>query len=141
MGWGETCLASSQAEGGRAAAGGRGPQGSCPLLLSGPSLTPPPPGRSIESPSLGFSSEAFLPHLLEDELGQFSDLEMELDSQNWQHTVGREAAAQLPQQEIDRQEVINGEGGGTGGVCPLGGGTEVSRALSPSLTKPPKGPS
>ncbi|XP_032089741.1 rho guanine nucleotide exchange factor 11 isoform X1 [Thamnophis elegans] len=72
-----------------------------------PPYTPKMGRRSIESPSLGFSSEAFLPHLLEDELGQFPDLEMELDSQNWQHTVGREAAAQLPQQEVDRQEVIN----------------------------------
>ncbi|XP_070807251.1 rho guanine nucleotide exchange factor 11 isoform X1 [Pituophis catenifer annectens] len=72
-----------------------------------PPYTPKMGRRSIESPSLGFSSEAFLPHLLEDELGQFSDLEMELDSQNWQHTVGREVAAQLPQREIDRQEVIN----------------------------------
>ncbi|XP_058016816.1 rho guanine nucleotide exchange factor 11 isoform X3 [Ahaetulla prasina] len=72
-----------------------------------PPYTPKTGRRSIESPSLGFSSEAFLPHLLEDELGQFSDLEMEPDSQNWQHTVGREAAAQLPQREIDRQEVIN----------------------------------
>lgn len=89
--------------------------GAAALFLLGPSLTPSCPGRSIESPSLGFSSEAFLPHLLEDELGQFSDLEMELDSQNWQHTVGREVAAQLPQREIDRQEVINGEGGGSGG--------------------------
>uniref|UniRef100_A0A8C6Y3T8 Rho guanine nucleotide exchange factor 11 n=1 Tax=Naja naja TaxID=35670 RepID=A0A8C6Y3T8_NAJNA len=73
----------------------------------GPSLTLSCPGRSVESPSLGFSSEAFLPHLLEDELGQFSDLEAEPDSQNWQQTVGREVAAQLPQREIDRQEVIN----------------------------------
>ncbi|XP_029142309.1 rho guanine nucleotide exchange factor 11 [Protobothrops mucrosquamatus] len=72
-----------------------------------PPYTPKMGRRSIESPSLGFSSEALLPHLLEDELGQFSDLEGELDSQNWQHTVGREAAAQLAQREIDRQEVIN----------------------------------
>lgn len=63
--------------------------------------------------------------MLEDELGQFSDLEVELDSQNWQHTVGREAAAHLAQREIDRQEVINGEGGETGARRrwrgPLGG--------------------
>ncbi|KAG8147048.1 hypothetical protein E2320_014109 [Naja naja] len=72
-----------------------------------PPYTPKMGRRSVESPSLGFSSEAFLPHLLEDELGQFSDLEAEPDSQNWQQTVGREVAAQLPQREIDRQEVIN----------------------------------
>uniref|UniRef100_A0A8B9DUU0 Rho guanine nucleotide exchange factor 11 n=1 Tax=Anser cygnoides TaxID=8845 RepID=A0A8B9DUU0_ANSCY len=63
--------------------------------------------RSIESPSLGFGVDPFLPHLLEDEQGQLSDLEPELDSQNWQHTVGREVLASLPQKEIDRQEVIN----------------------------------
>ncbi|XP_063173045.1 rho guanine nucleotide exchange factor 11 [Candoia aspera] len=72
-----------------------------------PPYTPKMGRRSIESPSLGFSTEAFLPHLLEDELGQLSDLEAELDSQNWQHVVGREVAAQLSQREIDRQEVIN----------------------------------
>uniref|UniRef100_A0A8B9DQG2 Rho guanine nucleotide exchange factor 11 n=1 Tax=Anser cygnoides TaxID=8845 RepID=A0A8B9DQG2_ANSCY len=65
------------------------------------------PPRSIESPSLGFGVDPFLPHLLEDEQGQLSDLEPELDSQNWQHTVGREVLASLPQKEIDRQEVIN----------------------------------
>uniref|UniRef100_A0A8B9TEC5 Rho guanine nucleotide exchange factor 11 n=1 Tax=Anas platyrhynchos TaxID=8839 RepID=A0A8B9TEC5_ANAPL len=63
--------------------------------------------KSIESPSLGFGVDPFLPHLLEDEQGQLSDLEPELDSQNWQHTVGREVLASLPQKEIDRQEVIN----------------------------------
>lgn len=67
------------------------------------------PPRSIESPSLGFGADPFMPHLLEDEQGQLSDLEPELDSQNWQHTVGRELLASLPQKEIDRQEVINGE--------------------------------
>lgn len=67
------------------------------------------PPRSIESPSLGFGVDPFLPHLLEDEQGQLSDLEPELDSQNWQHTVGREVLASLPQKEIDRQEVINGK--------------------------------
>lgn len=67
------------------------------------------PPRSIESPSLGFGADPFLPHLLEDEQGQLSDLEPELDTQNWQHTVGRELLASLPQKEIDRQEVINGE--------------------------------
>uniref|UniRef100_A0A670YMZ7 Rho guanine nucleotide exchange factor 11 n=1 Tax=Pseudonaja textilis TaxID=8673 RepID=A0A670YMZ7_PSETE len=72
-----------------------------------PPYTPKMGRRSVESPSLGSSSEAFLPHLLEDELGQFSDLEAEPDSQNWQQTVGREVSAQLPPREIDRQEVIN----------------------------------
>lgn len=73
---------------------------------------PPPPfhsPRSIESPNLGFGMDPFLPHLLEDEQGQLSDLEPELDAQNWQHTVSRELVANLPQKEIDRQEVINGE--------------------------------
>uniref|UniRef100_A0A8C4UTS0 Rho guanine nucleotide exchange factor 11 n=1 Tax=Falco tinnunculus TaxID=100819 RepID=A0A8C4UTS0_FALTI len=65
------------------------------------------PPRSIESPNLGFGVDPFLPHLLEDEQGQLSDLEPELDSQNWQHTVSRELVANLPQKEIDRQEVIN----------------------------------
>ncbi|XP_025029061.1 rho guanine nucleotide exchange factor 11 isoform X2 [Python bivittatus] len=72
-----------------------------------PPYTPKMGRRSIESPNLGFSAETFLPHLLEDELGQLSDLEVEPDSQNWQHTVGREVAAHLSQREIDRQEVIN----------------------------------
>uniref|UniRef100_A0A672U039 Rho guanine nucleotide exchange factor 11 n=1 Tax=Strigops habroptila TaxID=2489341 RepID=A0A672U039_STRHB len=65
------------------------------------------PPRSIESPNLGFGVDPFLPHLLEDEQGQLSDLEPELDSQNWQHTVSRDLVANLPQKEIDRQEVIN----------------------------------
>uniref|UniRef100_A0A8B9NID2 Rho guanine nucleotide exchange factor 11 n=1 Tax=Accipiter nisus TaxID=211598 RepID=A0A8B9NID2_9AVES len=65
------------------------------------------PPRSIESPNLGFGVDTFLPHLLEDEQGQLSDLEPELDSQNWQHMVSRELVANLPQKEIDRQEVIN----------------------------------
>ncbi|XP_035202344.1 rho guanine nucleotide exchange factor 11, partial [Oxyura jamaicensis] len=72
-----------------------------------PPYTPKMGRRSIESPSLGFGVDPFLPHLLEDEQGQLSDLEPELDSQNWQHTVGREVLANLPQKEIDRQEVIN----------------------------------
>uniref|UniRef100_A0A8C0QJN2 Rho guanine nucleotide exchange factor 11 n=1 Tax=Chelonoidis abingdonii TaxID=106734 RepID=A0A8C0QJN2_CHEAB len=63
--------------------------------------------RSIESPSLGFGTDSFLPHLLEDDLGQLSDLEPEPDTQNWQHTVGREVMAHLTHREIDRQEVIN----------------------------------
>ncbi|XP_042692189.1 rho guanine nucleotide exchange factor 11 isoform X2 [Centrocercus urophasianus] len=72
-----------------------------------PPYTPKMGRRSIESPSLGFGADPFMPHLLEDEQGQLSDLEPELDSQNWQHTVGRELLASLPQKEIDRQEVIN----------------------------------
>lgn len=67
--------------------------------------------RSIESPSLGFCTDALLPHLLEDDLGQLSDLEPEPDAQNWQHTVGKDVVAGLSQREIDRQEVINGENG------------------------------
>lgn len=65
--------------------------------------------RSIESPSLGFCTDVLLPHLLEDDLGQLSDLELEPDTQNWQHTVGKDVVAGLTQREIDRQEVINGE--------------------------------
>ncbi|NXQ90922.1 ARHGB factor, partial [Nyctibius grandis] len=72
-----------------------------------PPYTPKMGRRSIESPNLGFGVDPFLPHLLEDEQGQLSDLELELDSQNWQHTVSRELVANLPQKEIDRQEVIN----------------------------------
>ncbi|NXU52088.1 ARHGB factor, partial [Turnix velox] len=72
-----------------------------------PPYTPKMGRRSIESPNLGFGVDPFLPHLLEDEQGQLSDLEPELDSQNWQQTVSRELVANLPQKEIDRQEVIN----------------------------------
>ncbi|XP_065509631.1 rho guanine nucleotide exchange factor 11 isoform X3 [Caloenas nicobarica] len=72
-----------------------------------PPYTPKMGRRSIESPNLGFGVDPFLPHLLEDEQGQLSDLEPELDAQNWQHTVSRELVANLPQKEIDRQEVIN----------------------------------
>ncbi|NXN94982.1 ARHGB factor, partial [Rhinopomastus cyanomelas] len=72
-----------------------------------PPYTPKMGRRSIESPNLGFGVDPFLPHLVEDEQGQLSDLEAELDSQNWQHTVSRELVANLPQKEIDRQEVIN----------------------------------
>uniref|UniRef100_A0A672U1Q1 Rho guanine nucleotide exchange factor 11 n=1 Tax=Strigops habroptila TaxID=2489341 RepID=A0A672U1Q1_STRHB len=72
-----------------------------------PPYTPKMGRRSIESPNLGFGVDPFLPHLLEDEQGQLSDLEPELDSQNWQHTVSRDLVANLPQKEIDRQEVIN----------------------------------
>ncbi|NWH63656.1 ARHGB factor, partial [Geococcyx californianus] len=72
-----------------------------------PPYTPKMGRRSIESPNLGFGVDPFLPHLLEDEQGQLSDLEPELDSQNWQHMVSRELVANLSQKEIDRQEVIN----------------------------------
>ncbi|XP_058165888.1 rho guanine nucleotide exchange factor 11 isoform X6 [Dasypus novemcinctus] len=72
-----------------------------------PPFTPKMGRRSIESPSLGFCTDALLPHLLEDDLGQLSDLEPEPDAQNWQHTVGKEVVAGLTQREIDRQEVIN----------------------------------
>lgn len=65
--------------------------------------------RSIESPNLGFCTDVILPHLLEDDLGQLSDLEPEPEAQNWQHTVGKDVVANLTQREIDRQEVINGE--------------------------------
>ncbi|XP_077797944.1 rho guanine nucleotide exchange factor 11 isoform X4 [Macaca mulatta] len=72
-----------------------------------PPFTPKMGRRSIESPSLGFCTDALLPHLLEDDLGQLSDLEPEPDAQNWQHTVGKDVVAGLTQREIDRQEVIN----------------------------------
>uniref|UniRef100_A0A8B9PUY1 Rho guanine nucleotide exchange factor 11 n=1 Tax=Apteryx owenii TaxID=8824 RepID=A0A8B9PUY1_APTOW len=72
-----------------------------------PPYTPKMGRRSIESPNLGFGVDPFLPHLLEDDQGQLSDLEPELDSQNWQHMVSREVVANLQQKEIDRQEVIN----------------------------------
>lgn len=65
--------------------------------------------RSIESPNLGFCSDVILPHLLEDDLGQLSDLEPEPEVQNWQHTVGKDVVAGLTQREVERQEVINGE--------------------------------
>ncbi|NXN15118.1 ARHGB factor, partial [Indicator maculatus] len=72
-----------------------------------PPYTPKMGRRSIESPNLGFGVDPFLPHLLEDDQGQLSDLEPELDSQNWQQMVSKELVANLPQKEIDRQEVIN----------------------------------
>ncbi|XP_069460652.1 rho guanine nucleotide exchange factor 11 isoform X2 [Ambystoma mexicanum] len=73
-----------------------------------PPYTPKMGRRSIESPNLGFGgSDSLLPNLLEDELGHLSDLEPEPDSQNWQHTVGREVAPHLPQKERGRQEVIH----------------------------------
>ncbi|NWS18325.1 ARHGB factor, partial [Pachyramphus minor] len=76
-----------------------------------PPFTPKMGRRSIESPSLGFGVDSFLPHLLEDEQGQLWDLEPELDPQNWQHSVSRELVANLPPREVERQEVINGCGG------------------------------
>lgn len=72
-----------------------------------PPFTPKMGRRSIESPSLGFCTDVILPHLLEDDLGQLSDLEPEPEVQNWQHTVGKDVVANLTQREIDRQEVIN----------------------------------
>ncbi|NXG67056.1 ARHGB factor, partial [Hemiprocne comata] len=72
-----------------------------------PPYTPKMGRRSIESPNLGFGVDPFLPHLLEDDQGQLSDLEPELDSQNWQQMVSKDLVANLSQKEIDRQEVIN----------------------------------
>ncbi|XP_051013375.1 rho guanine nucleotide exchange factor 11 [Acomys russatus] len=72
-----------------------------------PPFTPKMGRRSIESPNLGFCTDVILPHLLEDDLGQLSDLEPEPEVQNWQHTVGKDVVAGLTQREIDRQEVIN----------------------------------
>ncbi|XP_075419737.1 rho guanine nucleotide exchange factor 11 isoform X5 [Tenrec ecaudatus] len=72
-----------------------------------PPFTPKLGRRSVESPSLGFCTDLLLPHLLEDDLGQLSDLEPEPDAQNWQHTVGKDVVAGLSQREIERQEVIN----------------------------------
>lgn len=89
-------------------AGGGGTNPKCEFFLQiklSCSFSP----RSIESPNLGFCTDVLLPHLLEDDLGQLSDLELEPDTQNWQHTVGKDVVAGLTQREIDRQEVINGE--------------------------------
>lgn len=73
-----------------------------------PPYTPKMGRRSIESPNLGFAGgDSLLPNLLEDELCHLSDLEPEPDSQNWQHTVGRDVAPHLPQRERARQEVIH----------------------------------
>nr|XP_033779496.1 rho guanine nucleotide exchange factor 11 isoform X3 [Geotrypetes seraphini] len=72
-----------------------------------PPFTPKMGRRSIESPNFGFGGDVLLPNLQEDDLGQLSDLEPEPDSQNWQHTVGREVAPSLPQKERSRQEVIH----------------------------------
>ncbi|XP_041331478.1 rho guanine nucleotide exchange factor 11 [Pyrgilauda ruficollis] len=89
-----------------------------------PPYTPKMGRRSMDSPSLGFGADPFLPHLLEDEQGPVPDLEPDPDPQNpqnsqassqswqqnsqsWQHSVSRELLASLPQREVDRQEVIN----------------------------------
>ncbi|XP_075463770.1 rho guanine nucleotide exchange factor 11 isoform X5 [Ascaphus truei] len=72
-----------------------------------PPYTPKLCRRSMESPSLGAAGDSLLPNLQEDDLGQLSDLEPEPDAQNWQHTVGREVAPQLPPRERARQEVIH----------------------------------
>ncbi|XP_039910176.1 sodium channel modifier 1 isoform X2 [Hirundo rustica] len=88
-----------------------------------PPYTPKMGRRSMDSPSLGFGADPFLPHLLEDEQGPGPDLEPDLESQNsqnsqtwqqnspnsqsWQHSVSRELVANLSQREVDRQEVIN----------------------------------
>ncbi|XP_050840327.1 rho guanine nucleotide exchange factor 11 [Serinus canaria] len=96
-----------------------------------PPYTPKMGRRSMDSPSLGFGADPFLPHLLEDEQGPVPDLEPDPDShpgpspqpgsqgwqqsppgwqqsaQSWQHSVSRELLASLSQREVDRQEVIN----------------------------------
>ncbi|NXV00689.1 ARHGB factor, partial [Cettia cetti] len=92
-----------------------------------PPYTPKMGRRSMDSPSLGFGADPFLPHLLEDEQGLGPDLEPDSESQNsqnshlssqtwqqnspnsqsWQHSVSRELVANLSQREVDRQEVIN----------------------------------
>ena len=98
---GQVCPSTAAVSRGRGAGetGGGGPRAESFLLFP----------RSIESPNLGFGADALLPHLLEDDLGQLSDLELEPDAQNWQHMVGKDVVAGLSQREIDRQEVINGE--------------------------------
>ncbi|XP_066031009.1 rho guanine nucleotide exchange factor 11-like [Chamaea fasciata] len=88
-----------------------------------PPYTPKMGRRSVDSPSLGFGADPFLPHLLEDE--QSSGLDLDADpesqgnsqgnsqsnfqgnSQSWQHSVSRELVANLSPREVDRQEVIN----------------------------------
>ncbi|RMB90602.1 hypothetical protein DUI87_32866 [Hirundo rustica rustica] len=94
-----------------------------PRLHSASSSASSLSNRSMDSPSLGFGADPFLPHLLEDEQGPGPDLEPDLESQNsqnsqtwqqnspnsqsWQHSVSRELVANLSQREVDRQEVIN----------------------------------
>ncbi|XP_062367235.1 rho guanine nucleotide exchange factor 11 [Cinclus cinclus] len=72
-----------------------------------PPFTPKMGRRSMDSPSLGFGADPFLPNLLEDEQGLGPDPEPDPDSQSWQHSVSRELVANLTQREVDRQEVIN----------------------------------
>lgn len=55
-----------------------------------------------------FTGESLLANLQEDDLGHLSDLDVEPDAQNWQHTVGREVAQHLSPKERARQEVIHG---------------------------------
>lgn len=118
-------------------AGGRGRQRDRPRRAR------PPSGRSrasvfprsVESPSLGLCTDVLLPHLLEDDLGQLSDLEPEPDTQNWQHTVGKDVAAGLSQREVDRQEVINGEGAG-GRRAPVPGSQWLALGTGPGPCHP-----
>ncbi|KAM4664680.1 rho guanine nucleotide exchange factor 11 isoform 2-T2 [Discoglossus pictus] len=72
-----------------------------------PPYTPKLCRRSMESPNLGFAGDNLLSNLQEDDLGQLSDLDPEPDSQNWQHTVGKEVVLHLPPKERARQEVIH----------------------------------
>ncbi|XP_053575898.1 rho guanine nucleotide exchange factor 11 [Bombina bombina] len=72
-----------------------------------PPFTPKLCRRSIESPNLMIGGDSLLSNLQEDDLGHLSDLDPEPDSQNWQHTVGREVAQNLSPRERARQEVIH----------------------------------
>ncbi|XP_018423790.1 PREDICTED: rho guanine nucleotide exchange factor 11 isoform X3 [Nanorana parkeri] len=72
-----------------------------------PPFTPKLIRRSMESPNLNFTGESLLANLQEDDLGHLSDLDVEPDAQNWQHTVGREVAQHLSPKERARQEVIH----------------------------------
>nr|DBA14062.1 TPA: hypothetical protein GDO54_005079 [Pyxicephalus adspersus] len=72
-----------------------------------PPYTPKLTRRSMESPNLSFTGESLLANLQEDDLGHLSDLDVEPDAQNWQHTVGREVAQHLSPKERARQEVIH----------------------------------
>ncbi|NWH88608.1 ARHGB factor, partial [Aegithalos caudatus] len=70
-----------------------------------PPYTPKMGRRSMDSPSLGFGADPFLPHLLEDDSQIWQ--QNSPNSQSWQHSVSRELVANLSQREVDRQEVIN----------------------------------
>ncbi|XP_068109572.1 rho guanine nucleotide exchange factor 11 isoform X2 [Hyperolius riggenbachi] len=72
-----------------------------------PPYTPKLSRRSMESPNLSFTGESLLANLQEDDLGHLSDLDVEPNAQNWQHTVGREVAQHLSAKERARQEVIH----------------------------------